>query len=217
MVWLVAAVVLILPFVLLRFQRHPAGRMGLGLFWLGCLGAGAWFLYHAREAKRDLDSVRTYALPDSPGTHQITVVSPSQKSMKAVLRGGQGVLSPADLKKFDWRFPERSVSAEWFESKEHDEPDPGETLLYYVGYHGTAGGTLTLEYQVVAETAPMLGGRSLVVGHDGSARHMIRGHLLPLLYLFGWGLMAWGVLWMSVQLGVALKARRLRPSGPEAS
>ena len=216
--WLVALAILVLPFVLVRFDRQRAVRIALALFWSACACGGAWFLIQAHKAETDLETVRTYALPDVPGTHRVTITPPSQKSMKAELRGGDGVLSPEALKKLDWRFLERFVPATWFDPKQHDQPDAGSTLLFYVDW-GTQDGPLTLEYKVEPETAALLHGRSLVVGHDGSARHMIRDHLLPALKILGWGLIVWGGLWTIVQVvreSMRAKKNASGPAGTEA-
>lgn len=212
MVWLVAAAIFVAPFVLTPFSRLVSARLALVVFWVGCLCGGTWFLVEARKAEKDLEAIQIYALPHTPGTHRISIIPPSQKSMKAVLRGGS-VVPAIDLKKLDWRFRQPFVSATWFEPKEHDGPEAGETLLFYVDYWGTADGPLTLEYQVEPGTAALLHQRSLAVGHDGSARHMIRGHLLPVLTIFEWGLISWGALWMIVQVVLEIRRRRVPPGG----
>jgi hypothetical protein len=208
MAWLVVLAVLVAPFLLTAHRQRLAGRLTLTLFWISCVASGIWFLAQARRVEADIRSVHLYPLPETPGNHSLRVVRPSQGSMKGTLRGG-AALRRGDLEKLRWSFAEAVTLSSWFDPREHDEPEPGETLLFYVD-ESHSKDALTLQYRIEEPDTALLKGRTLVVGHDAGARHILRDHAQIFLDLFGWALLAWGVLWMIVQ--VVAGVRRVSPS-----
>lgn len=206
MTWLAVLAVLIVPFVLAARQQRLAARMTLALFWISCIAAGGWFLVQVRRIEADIQSVQLYALPSTPGDHAIRIARPSQGSMKGTLRGG-GALQRGDLEKLRWSFAESGALDMWFDPREYDGPEPGEVLLFYVDeWHSKDA--LTLQYRIEGSDAAFLKGRTLVVGHDSGARHILRDHAEVFLYLVGWALLAWGALWMIVQVVGVVTHRR---------
>lgn len=201
MAWFIAAAALLLPFILLKYSRHPAGRVGLLLVWLACLAGGAFSYTCARKIDRDLETVHTYHLSASPGTHLVVIAPLSQRSMKGVLTGGAIALDP--LKKPKWRFTDKFVPVTWFAAREHDPAEADQTLLFYVEWGGPDG-PLTLEYQVDEEAGELLRGKSLIVTHDSSAKHMLRDHARVVLDLLAWVLCLWGGLWLVVSAAIEL-------------
>src|SRR5262245_9935830 len=144
MTWLVVLGVLVAPFVLAARRHSLAARLTLALFWISCLAAGTWFLREVRRIEAEIQSVRLYPLPSTPGAHEIRVARPSQGSMKAALRGA---LPRADLEKLRWSFAEPVAFAAWFEAREDDGPAPGDAALFYVDEHHSKE-PLTLRYRI---------------------------------------------------------------------
>lgn len=210
MAWLVVLAVLVIPFVLAARQHRLAARMTLALFWTSSIAAGVWFLFQVRRIEADILSVQVYALPSTPGDHAIRVARPSQGSMKGTLRGGDGALQRGDLEKLRWSFAEPGALAMWFDPREDDGPEPGEVLLFYVDEWRTQE-SLSLKYRIEDSPSSLLKGRTLAVGHDRGAKHLLRDHAQIFLVLSGWGLLAWGALWMIVQVVREISRRRPTP------
>ena len=214
MEWLVVPSVLVAPFLLSSHRRRLAARLTLTLFWISCVASGIWFLVQVRRIEDDICSVRLYALPSTPGDHAIKVARPSQGSMKGTLRGGDGALKRGDLEKLRWSFAESEALAAWFDPREDDGPEPGGVLLFYVD-EWRSKDALSLKYRIEESQASFLEGRTLAVGHDAGARHLLRDHAQIFLSLIGWGLLAWGALWMTVQVvRVGTRRRSALHGGP---
>jgi hypothetical protein len=212
--WLIGLLILVAPFVLLRFSRHIAARLALMVVWLSCGGGGAWFLSEARRAGKDLETAHTYPLASAPGTHRIALTPLSQGSMKGVLRGGAGSLERSELAKAGWSFTDPRIPATWFEASEHDPAGPGETLLFYTAWTGSDVPPAVLEYRVDESRQTWFQGRVLAIGHDATARHMLRDHAMAFLNFFGVALLLWGGVWLIVQVvqtATRGKEKRLRP------
>ncbi len=193
--WIIAAAVLLVPFVLFSYHPHPAARIGLLLFWLVCGAASACCFFGAGQLNRELQTSQRYELPASPGRHSIELTPLPQMSMKGVLHGGAGTVPRATLEKLKWSFSEK-VPVTWFIVKEYDEPDPGDTLLFYVDW--PSGPPYRLEYEVEEGLMDALRQRALVVTYDRSARHILAEGLV-VIRLLAWASCLWGGLWMVVQ------------------
>jgi hypothetical protein len=204
MPWILLLTLLCLPILLVQ-SRHVAARLGLLVFGLGLEGYVAFLLCEGGRIEEDLRTDCRYALDTTSGLHRIPIEALSQRSMKGVLRGGDGMPSRSDLEAFRWKFQD-PVLATWFEPRQHQEADPGDTLLFYAQWSGAA----TLEYTVGESNARLLAGRTLVVTHDASAEHMLRDHALASIRIEAWALGLWGGLWMAVQ-GFREWRRRHRP------
>jgi hypothetical protein len=142
--------------------------------------------------------------------------------MKAVLVGGLTPLPLSDLKTPNWRFTDKFETATWYSTREYDGPGNGETLLFYVDDWGAPDGPLHLEYDVAEDGRGLLRDRSLAVTHDASAKHLLRDHAQSFVQAFGWALLFWGVLWMTLQVGMERRRRGKTknasvPAGTEAS
>jgi len=206
--WLIILAVLIVPFLLNACSRHPAARLGLLMFWLACAGGLGYLLLQAAKIRSDLETMHIYLLPNTVGVHHVEIAALSQGSIKAVLKGGAGPLSRPQLERFRWAFPER-IRTTWFEPRQYDETGPGEIFLF----HALLGDPDFLEYQVDEAGAELLSGRTLVVTHDLSAKHMLRDHALLSAEIAAWILGLWGGLWMIVQ---AVQEWRRRHPAPVA-
>jgi len=198
--WLVLLAVLSSPILLVSiYGRSKVARIGLSLVWILCGLGGAWFLVQARDAEKDLETLHEYRLPLDPGFQRIDLRTLSQGSMEGVLRGAGEKPSRADLEKLRWAFP-AGVSVSWYEFSAREDWSPGDLPLFQIHWGvPLQQSPLALEYHVGQEVPDFLRSRVLVVTHDASARHLIRDHLLPVLHLFGWGLLGWGGLWLAVQ------------------
>jgi hypothetical protein len=208
MPWIILLTLLVLPFLLAQ-SRHAAARIGLLAFWLGLGVYVALLLREARRIEDDLRTQQRHVLENTVGVHRVEIAGMSQGSMKGVLRGGDGVLSRPDLETFRWKFRD-AVPATWFEPRQHEETEPGDTLLF----HAQWAGPTSLEYRVDEANARVLAQRTLIVSHDSSAEHMLRDHALSPIHVGAWALGLWGGLWMVVQ-GVQEWTRRRRAApGP---
>lgn len=219
MEWLVALLILVVPFLLIRYSRHLAARLGLLVFWLACGAGGAWFLAEARKVEKDLETVYTYPLASTPGTHRVPLAPLSQGSMKGVLRGGAQPAGRPELEKAGWSFTDPKIRVTWFEAREHDPAEPDETLLFYVDWWGSGTPPAILEYRVDESRQSWFQGRTVRIGHDGSAKHLLRDHALVFLNLFGGVLLIWGGLWLLVQvLQISMRPKKNAslPAGTEA-
>jgi hypothetical protein len=208
--WLIAAAALLIPPILVHHYSHLAARIGLLLFWLACGGASAYCFWGTAQMERQLQMSHRYELPGSPGRHRIELTPLPQISMRGVLRGGAGILPPTTLAKFKWSFPE-TVPVTWFSVKEYDEPEPGDTLLFYVDWPSAP--PYRLEYEVSEALTDALRNRVLIVTHDRSAKHILEDHGLAILRVLAWVSCLWGILWMIVQGVQERKRRGLRMSG----
>lgn len=208
MSWVAALALFISPMVCVAlYQRTIVARIGLSLVWILSGLGGAWFLHQTREVERDLQTLHEYPLPLGKGDHQIDLVRLSQGSMEGVLRGAGRKPSRADLEKVHWRLPE-DVPTAWYDFNAREDQGSEDIPLFQTHWaipqHYRS---IPLQYRIGDEEPDFLRSRKLLVTHDASARHMLRDHLLPFLYLIGWALLGWSVLWLIIQ-GVRERRRR---------
>jgi hypothetical protein len=200
------------PIILLLAYPRRWARLGLGLVWVVSGILGARNLVMAERARLDMDTLDSYPLSGTAGSHQVEVARLSQGSMEAWVHAEATPPPIEDLRKLHWSAPQ-GLSVDWFGKPARYDTNPPSSVFLFQVHRPVEPNRLVFQYVCDPEQAGLLRSCSLLVRHDLYAMDALAVQVAG-PSLLGQALLGWGVLWLFTQAVLEVRLRLKKQTKP---